>query len=340
MVGNNDGLIAGSLGCLHHFLHAFVYGLHRLFDSLVNTRMAHHVAIGKVHHDEVVLVLLDGSHQLVFHLVCTHLRFQVVCSHFRRRNQDTVFSFERSLAPTVEEERHVCIFLRLCRMQLRLALFAQVFTQRVLHVLFREEDVHALETGIVRCHTIVLQARYCHHALFRHVLLSKHHSQFLGTVVAVVEENHYIAFLDCTIHRRIIDSFHKLIGYTFVIRFLHGSHHVRSLLAFTFHQKVVSLFHTFPTLVAVHGIETADDGSNDAARLLALGLQLLDEALSALRVGVTPVHEAMHVSMLDAVSLGNAAQREQMVQRRVHATGRGQSHQMHALTVLLGIFVG
>ena len=200
--------------------------------------------------------------------------------------------------------------------------------------------MHALETGIVRRHAIVLQARYRRHALLRHVLLSEHYGQLLGTVVAVVEENHHVAFLDSSVDRRIVDSLHKFVGHAFVVRLLHGSHHIRCLLALAFHQKVVSLFHTLPTLVAVHGVETADDGSDDATRLFAFSLQLFDETLTAFRVGVAAVHETMHVSMFDAVSLGNAAQREQMIQRGMHTTGRGQSHQMHALAVLLGIFVG
>ena len=224
-------------------------------------------------------------------------------------------------------------------MQLLQPLLAQVFAQRVLHVFLREKDVHALEAGVIRRHAIVLQARNGLHPLFRHVLLREHDGQLLGAVVAVVEEDHHVALLDGSVHRGVVDGLHELVRHTLVIGLLHGRHHVRGLLAFALHQEVVGLLHAVPALVAVHGIETPDDGRDDATGLLALGLQLLDKSFPALRVSVAAVHEAVHVGVLDAVLLGNLTKFEQVVQRRMHAARGSQPHQVHALAILLGIFV-
>ena len=158
------------------------------------------------------------------------------------------------------------------------------------------------------------------HALLRHILLRQDDGQFLRTVVAVVEENNGVAFLDCPINRRIVYRFDKFIRYTFVIRFLHSLHHVGSLLAFSFDEQIVGFLDAFPTLVAVHCIETADDGCDGTARLLAVCRQLFDETLTALRICVAAIHEAVDEGLLDAIFLRDVAEFEQMVERRMHTT--------------------
>ena len=65
-----------------------------------------------------IFLCVDGFNQFVFYLESTHFRFQVVSGHFRRRNQDTVFTFERSFASAVEEESNVCIFFCFGNVQL------------------------------------------------------------------------------------------------------------------------------------------------------------------------------------------------------------------------------
>ena len=100
----------------------------------------------------------------------------------------------------------MCILLCLGDVQLRLAVVGQVFAQCVLYVLLVEENVHACERSVVRRHAVVLQTRDGVHALLRHILLGQYDSQLFSAVVAVVEEDHYIAFLDgavesATLHR-------------------------------------------------------------------------------------------------------------------------------------------
>ena len=66
-----------------------------------------------------------------------------------------------------------------------------------------------------------------------------------------------------------------------------------------------------------------------------------DESLAALRVGVASVHEAVYEgAVADAILLGDVAQLEQMVERRVHAAGAGQSHYVEVHAVVAGVAVG
>ena len=70
-------------------------------------------------------------------------------------------------------------------------------------------------------------------------------------------------------------------------------------------------------------------------------LHLFDETLATLRVGVATVHETMHEHLVfEAVFLAYLDEFEEMVQRRMHATRRGESHQVEFLAFLLGIAVG
>ena len=122
MIGNDDSLVACSLGSLDDFTYTVVNSPYRFGNCIVDTCMANHITIGEVDNDEVVFVFLDGSNEFVFDLIGTHLRLQVVGSHLRTRYQDAVLTLEWFLTSTVEEEGYVCIFLGLCRMQLLFAL--------------------------------------------------------------------------------------------------------------------------------------------------------------------------------------------------------------------------
>ena len=314
MVGNDDGLIAVLLGSLDDSLHAFVNSPDSLGNGIVDTRMAHHVAVGKVHHDEVVLLGGNGSHQLILHLVGTHFGLQVVGSHLRAGHQDAVLAFEGSLASAIEEEGDVGILLRLGGVQLLLALLREIFAQRVLHILLREEDVHALEVGVVGRHAVILQAGDGCHALLRHVLLGEHNGELLGAVVAEVDEDDHIALLYAAVHRSVVDRLDELVGDTLVIALLHGLHHIGGLLAGAVDNEVVALLHTLPALVAVHGVEAAHDAGNGGIVLGADIRHLLDEALAALWVGVATVHKAVHEGLvLQPIVPAHLDELEQMV---------------------------
>ena len=81
MVGDDDGLIIVGLGSLDDVAHAVVHSVYGLGDGIVDAGMAYHVTIGKVHDDEVILLGVDGTNELVLHLVGRHLGLQVVGGH-------------------------------------------------------------------------------------------------------------------------------------------------------------------------------------------------------------------------------------------------------------------
>ena len=74
---------------------------------------------------------------------------------------------------------------------------------------------------------------------------------------------------------------------------------------------------------------------------VAYALKLFDESLSALRVSVAAVHEAVYESLVfQSVGLADFNEFEKVVERRVHAAIGGQSHEVQFLAVFLGIGIG
>ena len=314
VVSDDNHFIVVSLSCFNHVFHAVVNGMHGLGNGIVDACVAHHVAVCKVHHDEVILLGVDGTHQFVFHGVCTHFGLQVIGGHFGRRHQDAVLALIRSLASAIEEEGHVSVFLSLCRVELLLAHLAEILAKCVFHVFLGEEYVHALERSVVGSHAVVVQVLDGVHAFCRHVFLGEHLGEFLGTVVAEVHEDNHVALVDGSVHLGVVDRLDELIGHVLVIAFLHGFHHVVGLLSLALYEQVVGFLHTVPALVAVHGIETADDACH-VGIVLFTGLgHLLDESLAALGVGVATVHEAVHVGILQSVMLAYLEELEEMVE--------------------------
>ena len=181
------------------------------------------------------------------------------------------------------------------------------------------------------------------HAGRGHLLLREDDRQLAGAVVAVVEEDHQIVRADqphgLALAVDAHDRLDELVGHILVIGVLHGGRHVRhALIADALDQGVVGDLHPLPALVAVHGVVAADDRGDPAARLCEVLLELLDKALAAVRVGITAVHEAVHVGLVGhAVFAGDVAQFEEVLERRVHAAVRGQAHEVDADAVGAGV---
>ena len=174
--------------------------------------MANHIAIGEVHHNKVELTGIDACNQFVFNLVSAHFGLQVIGCNLRRCHQCALLAVVRCLAAAVEEERNVSVLLGLGSVQLLQTFAAQIFAQSVVHVLFREQNVHSGESGVVRCHTVVLQIRDGVHSLFRHIFLCQHDGKLFGAVVAVVEEDYNVAVFDAAVNICVDKRLHKLVG--------------------------------------------------------------------------------------------------------------------------------
>ncbi len=73
--------------------------------------MAHHVGIGKIADDKIVLLAADRGDQLVGHLESTHLGLEVIGCHVGGRHQHAILAGKGHLFAAVEEKGDVRIFL-------------------------------------------------------------------------------------------------------------------------------------------------------------------------------------------------------------------------------------
>ena len=177
-----------------------VNGPNSLGNGVIDTGVTHHVTIGEIHNDEIVLLGIDGTNELVLHFISRHLRLQVVSCHLWRGNQDTVFPIERLFTTPIKEECNVSIFLRLCSVKLLFTQLRKIFAEGILHVLLGEENIDTRERSIVRRHAIIFQCRNSLHAFLGHILLSEHRSEFLRTVVAEINKDDHITLFDNTVY--------------------------------------------------------------------------------------------------------------------------------------------
>ena len=94
----------------------------------------------------------------------------------------------------------------------------------------------------------------------------------------------------------------------------------------------IGLLFTVPVVVAVHGVVTAGNAGDLAdAQLVQLGLQVGQEALAVMGVGIAAVGDAVQVDVLGTHVLGHFQHAEPVVSVAVHAAGAHQAHQMDGL---------
>ena len=335
MVGNDDDLVTRCACCLDSGIGAVVDGLDGALDGGIHARVTHHVAVGIVDDDEVVLLCLDGLNEFVLDLVSAHLGLEVVGRHLGTVDQDAVLVLEGFFSAAIEEECDVGIFLGLGDVQLLLAKRRQVLSEGVRHVLLVKEDVQSRECGVVGRHAAVVQVGDSVHSLLGHILLGQHGGELLGAVVAEVEEDDHVARQDASVDGGVDDGFDELVGHALVIALLDGLRHVVALAPYSVNELVVRFLNAFPSLVAIHGVVASGDGGNHAGTLGAVLLELGDKALAALRVSVTAVHEAVDEDFVQLILVGDVAESEEVLQRAVHAAVAGEAHEVYATARLL-----
>ena len=298
VVSDDDGVVAVLLSSFYHAVHADVDGHYRLLDGVIDAGMAYHIPVGEVQNDAVIYLRVERLVECCGYLGCRHLGLQVIGGYLRTGNKDAVLVLELVIASAAEEEGYMRELLRLGDTQLAHAGFGYDLAQGVLYVLLREEDMQAFVRTLVGCHAVVVQPLDGHHAFCGFVFLCQHNGHLAGAVVAVVEEDDGVAFLNRSQRfavTHVHDGLDELIGYLGVVAGLHGVVHILILRTDTVYQQVITYLDAFPAFVAVHGIKTALDRSYLAARLLHVGLQLVDEADTRARVGVATVHETMYI---------------------------------------------
>ncbi len=341
VVGYDDEFVTIAACGLNHALDTVIDGYNGFFDGFVHARVTHHIAIGKINNHKIEFLFVEFVIQRLSHLVSTHFWLQIVGCNFWRRNKNALFALEWLFATAIEEESNVRIFLGFGNVKLQFAVFRQRFAERIDHIFFVEQNMHARERCVVRCHAEIVQRQRVH-SLFGHIFLRQSNSQLFGAVVAVVEEDDHVVRLN---QRQRFSSgidmnywLDKFVGYALVVRFLHGSLHIGGFFANARNQQIVSLFHAIPAFVAIHGVVAADNRSDFPASRGKMFLQLFDEAFARVRIGVATVHKAMHKRLFDAVFVGNLGQFQQMLERTMHAAVRHQTHEVNFHTFLGCIF--
>ena len=94
----------------------------------------------------------------------------------------------------------------------------------------------------------------------------------------------------------------------------------------------VGLLLAVPVVVAVHGVVTAGDAGDLAdAQRIELGLQVGEEALAGVRVGIAAIGDAVEVDLLGAHVLGHLQHAEPVVCVAVDTAGADQTHQVNGL---------
>ena len=340
VVCNHNYLVAVSLSGLNNSLYTLINSLNSLIDSIPDTGVAHHITISEVECDEVKLLLSQLCNKCILNLVCAHLGFKVVGSNLGRRDKNSLLTLELILTATIEEEGNVCILLSLCNTQLAQAKRRHILTNSHLYIILVKEDVQTGKLIIVGSQTAVVQ-RQSVHTLLRHILLSKNNSKLLSTVVTEVEEDNYIIRLNQTDRLIILhcnDRLHKLIGHTCIIRCLHSSDHIGSVLTYAINKLVVSNLHTLPTFVTVHSVVATNNRGNLTTGNCQVVGELLDKALTTLRVGITTIHKAVNKrAVSNAKLLCQVAELKEVVERRVNTAIRNQTHKVNLLAICSSI---
>src|SRR5699024_10871687 len=149
VVGGDEGHAAHLGGGLHHLAHALVHGLHGLHSGVKHAGVTHHVAVGEVEDDDVVLAALDALNGLLGDLGGAHRGLQVIGRHLGRGDQAPVLAGEYLLGAADEEERHMGILLGIGDAQLGVALAGNVLAKDVLQLPVGEGNEHIGHGSII-----------------------------------------------------------------------------------------------------------------------------------------------------------------------------------------------
>src|SRR5699024_417940 len=157
VVGGEQHAAAHLLHSLHHAAHAGVHGFHGLYSGLAHASVAHHVAVGVVEDEGVVLAGLHGLHHLVGDLIGAHLGLQIVGGHSGGLHQNTVLPGVLLLHAAVEEEGDMGVLLRLGDAQLGHTLLGDILAKGVLQRLGLVGHLHVGHGGVVLGHAHIAE---------------------------------------------------------------------------------------------------------------------------------------------------------------------------------------
>ena len=303
--------------------------------------VADHVTVGEVADDDGILVGGNGLDELVGDLGGAHLRDQVVGRELLRgRHQAAVFALELLFHAAVEEEGDVGVLLGLGHAELLEAVLADDVAKGVHQFLGRVSD--GQRQGLVVLRGADVAERIDGLLALEAVKVGQvqRPGHLTGAVGTEVHEDDAVALVDDALGADDdrLDEFVRHIG---GIACLHSVNGVGIQHAFAADDGVIAGLDAVPALVAVHAPEAALQGGDlRVAEAVALVLQLLDEARTALRGDVASVEEAVDVDLFQAARLGHVEDAEDVLDVAVHAAAGEQAHDVQGLAVCFGVFHG
>ncbi|MNZ59880.1 hypothetical protein D3C78_779330 [compost metagenome] len=214
--------------------------------------------------------------------------------------------------------------------QLGLAVFRQVVAQHVFQAAGGEGRRGRNAGGVLGQHDETGQFRLAGTLELTEVVFDEHASQFAGAVGAEVHEHHGIAVFDFyrLTDGGCLDEFVALAALVGCLQAFLGGGGVEFALAID--NQVVGLGDTVPTVVAVHGVVTADQAGDPAfAQGLEGRVEQFDRRLRAFRRSVAAVEEGVQVDVLSTALEGQFGHGDQVVMVAVHAAIGQQAHEMH-----------
>ena len=161
-------------------------------------------------------------------------------------------------------------------------------------------------TLIIFGHCCVPEVEFLH-VIRRKILLGKYLGNFAAAIGSIIKTKHHVAiFYGC--HRFLCsvnnDSwFNKFVRFVLFVRLLNRGNTRRRGLPLSSYHTIVSQLHSFPALVAIHGIITAADSCDFANSRIKVMLQITYKMNAAFRVCVPAVSESMHVNFVDILCL-------------------------------------
>ena len=285
---------------------------------LEDARVADHVGVGEVEHDEVRPPLADRVRDACGEFGRTHLGLQVVRRHLGRRDEDALLARERRLAAAVEEERHVRVLLRLGRAQLREPRGRDDVAERVRQLGFGKGDGERKRLGVGReRHEVKIRADRPAEAFearprggpgigFRERL-----HELPPAVRAEIEEDGCVAVGEQRPagEARRLD---ELVRDARRVRRVEHVHGARVDGAVAVGEQPVRPLGPLPAAVAVHRPVAPDDGRDAPVRRATAAetrhrrFEAADVACPAVRIRIAAVREGVHGDALtrDALALG------------------------------------
>jgi len=137
VIGGDDDLAADRAHRLDHATDASVQHLDGLRGGFHVAGMPHHVAVGVIADDGVILAAQDRGFELVGHFKRAHFRFQVVSRDFGRGHENAVFAGIGLFPAAAEKIGDVRVFFGLGDAQLPEPQIREVFAETVVDDLRR-----------------------------------------------------------------------------------------------------------------------------------------------------------------------------------------------------------